>query len=218
MCGRYALIDPDYLATRYSLEVALFQLTPNYNVAPGIEMPTISKQSPNQGVLRRWGLIPFWAKDPAIGRRLINARGETVAALPSFRKAIRSQRCIVPASGFYEWGHAHDRKTPYYFKPRQDQVFSLAGLYDEWNNAEGQPLRSFTIITTSANELVAECHNRMPVILSPADEERWLDGSTALDDILSLLRPFPAADMERYRVSTEVNNIRNNHPDLVKSV
>lgn len=218
MCGRYVITDPEFINSRYDLEYPLLNLIPNYNVAPGTEMPTVSRNSPNQGVLRKWGLVPFWAKDPKIGYKMINARSETVAEKPSFRKAIRSRRCIVPASGFYEWKRAGSKRTPYLFQPLHDQVFSFAGLYETWRGPDGQEIRSYTIITTNANDLVRPIHERMPVILAREDEDAWLDPATPFDEIMPLLQPFQPDAMEAFQVSTEVNNVRNNHPGLVKPV
>jgi putative SOS response-associated peptidase YedK len=218
MCGRYVIADPEFINSRYDLEYPLLNLIPNYNVAPGTEMPTVSRNSPNHGVLRKWGLVPFWAKDPKIGYKMINARGETVAEKPSFRKAIRSRRCIVPASGFYEWKREGSKKVPFLFQPLHDRVFSFAGLYETWHSPDGQEIQSYTIITTRANDLVRPIHERMPVILAREDEDTWLDPATPIDAVMPLLQPFQSSAMEAFQVSPEVNNVRNNHPGLVDPV
>lgn len=218
MCGRYVITDPQEINDRYNVEYPLLNLTANFNVAPGTEMPTISRNSPNQGVLRKWGLVPFWAKDPKIGYKMINARGETVAEKPSFRKAIRSRRCIVPASGFYEWKREGSKKIPHLFRPREDSLFSFAGLYETWRGPDDQEIMSYTIITTAANDLVNPIHDRMPVILAREDEDAWLDPKTPFDEVMPLVKPYDPSAMEVHRVSTDVNYVRNNHPGLVNPV
>ena len=216
MCGRYALVDTELLAERYGVEYPLLGLTANYNVAPGVEMPTISKNSPNQAILRKWGLVPFWSKDPKIGYKMINARAETIAEKPSFKNALKSRRCIVPASGFYEWRMEAGAKTPYFFKPEQDTLFSFAGLYETWRGPDETVINSYTIITTQANDLTRSYHERMPVILAREDEETWLDVQTPLVAIMSLLKPYIASEMAVYQVSVEVNSVKNNHPGLIE--
>ena len=222
MCGRYLFLNPDVILARYGLEQFPLILPSNYNVAPSTEMLTISRDpassdSGNLGVMRKWGLLPFWAKDPKIGYKMINARAETVAEKASFKKAIGSRRCIVPASGFYEWKREQGRKIPYLFQPKTDTIFSFAGLYETWEKND-LIIYSYTIITTAANDLVQPVHDRMPVILPKDDEDAWLNAKTPFTNVMALLNPFSAADMRCHPVSTEINNVRNNHPDLVKPV
>lgn len=150
----------------------------------------------NEAVLMRWGLIPSWAKDPKIGYKMINARSESILEKPSFKKPFLSQRCLIPASGFYEWQHLDNKKIPYYFKLKDQDLFAFAGLYDEWKDPEGYPLKTFTIITTEPNEVVAPIHNRMPVILPEKSEDIWLDHTISdPQKLLSLLTPYKNSEM-----------------------
>lgn len=165
----------------------------------------------------RWGLIPSWADDPAIGNRLINARSETAAEKPSFRSAIKQRRCLVPVDGFYEW-QATGKKTkqPHLIRLKDGQPFALAGLWERWTAPDGELVESFTILTTDANAMMQPIHDRMPVILSREDYDRWLDAGTPLEEIKGLLRQFPADQMENFPVSTVVNNPRNEVPECVQ--
>lgn len=166
----------------------------------------------------RWGLIPFWAKDPKIGYKMINARAETVNEKPSFKHSLKNKRCIVPASGFYEWLKSEKQKIPFYIKPKDQEYFSFAGLYDVWKDAEGKEIKSYTIITTTPNIKMAKIHDRMPVILKVADEDKWLDQNTDIDELLKLLKPYPDSEMEIYSVSDLVNSPRNDNKDLIKPI
>ena len=179
----------------------------------------MTRHSPNHIEIMRWGLVPSWAKDTKIGYQMINARSEGIEQKPSFRKPFRSQRCIVPATGFYEWQKvSSSRKIPYYFTLAGDSpLFGFAGLYDIYFDADGQKLETYTIITTEANELVSQIHDRMPVILRPADEATWLD--SALHEpapLLALLKPYPANLMQSVVVSTLVNKPQNEGPQLLQ--
>jgi putative SOS response-associated peptidase YedK len=179
--------------------------------------------------LLHWGLVPSWAEDPSVGNRMINARAETAATRPAFRDAMRRRRCLVVADGFYEWkklppaaglfadalvggvgkGKAGAvRKQPYLFRMKGDKPFAFAGLWDTWRR-EGKKLESFTILTTSPNELIAPVHDRMPVIVAPEDYARWLDPKRNATDVQDLLRPYPAEAMEAFPVSTRVNSPAN---------
>jgi putative SOS response-associated peptidase YedK len=164
----------------------------------------------------RWGLIPSWAKDASIGNKLANARAETVAEKPAFRSAFKRRRCLIPASGFYEWKPVAGRKQPYYIRPADDGLFAFAGLYEVWSSPEGL-LHTCTVLTTDANALMREIHNRMPVIVAPEDYRRWLDpGNTTGAGLGKLLAPYPAEHMLAYPVSTRVNNARNEDPALIE--
>src|SRR5512138_124256 len=147
---------------------------PRFNIAPTQDVPIIIRRSPNQLVMMRWGLIPFWAKDEKIGSKLINARAESVAERPAFRTSMKDKRCLVPTTGFYEWKDTAKGKQPYLAKRKDETLFAMAGLYDRWKDHSGNEVLSFTIITTAANDLMAEIHDRMPVVLSRGDEELWL--------------------------------------------
>ena len=164
----------------------------------------------------RWGLIPSWAKDPAIGNRLINARAETVAEKPSFRSAFAKRRCLVVADGFYEWRKTGKGKVPVYITLRSKRPFGFAGLYEHWKAPDGKEIRTCTIITTDSNELVRPIHDRMPVILPKAVEDRWLDpGEHDRGRLQALLQPYPSEEMDAYDVTTVVNNTRHDAPDCI---
>lgn len=193
-----------------------FNLEPNYNVSPSFVMPVITKNSPKKIQFMKWGLIPSWAKDPSIGNKLINARAESILEKPSFKNSFKNKRCLVPATGFYEWKKDENTKTPYYFKPKDDSIFSFAGLYDVWFDAEGKDILSYTIITTEPNELMRPIHNRMPVILRVEDEDKWLYLNSKYSELIDLLKPSESETLEKYQVSSEVNNPRNNSEILIK--
>jgi putative SOS response-associated peptidase YedK len=163
----------------------------------------------------RWGLIPGWAKDPSIGNKLANARGETVADKPAFKSAFRSWRCLVPASGFYEWKTVAGKKQPYYIKPTEDKLFGLAGITALWNELDG-PVHSVCLITTAPNVLMAPIHDRMPVIAPPEDYGAWLDPRK--HEAQEFIVSHPAARMEAYPVSKAVSNARNEGPELIEAI
>jgi putative SOS response-associated peptidase YedK len=233
MCGRYTIAaSPRALAKRFDVPA-----TPDlpfdgqlYNVAPTQQVPIVRQgKESREIILARWGLIPYWAKDAKIGYSLINARSDTVADKPAFRSAFKRRRCLVAADGFYEWkaiaeaeskaeadgnGKAPSKskkqpKLPYFISLKDKEPFGFAGLWEQWDNPEGNTVQSFSIITTDANELMAPIHNRMPVILSPKDYATWLDPEEVLDTLKGLLRPYDAQEMEACPVSTWVNSPRN---------
>ena len=217
MCGRYTLVEVDGLQRRFALEETLPEATARYNIAPTQTMPVIVRHSPNHAEWMRWGLVPFWAKEPGIGSRMINARAETVAEKPAFRRAFRARRCLVPASGFYEWQRGARGKTPYYIHLPDMPLFAFAGLHETWRGPDGAELRTYTIITTAANDLMAPLHDRMPAILAPDDEETWLDpDATEPEQLLPLLRPYPAKEMAAYPVAPAVNSPRNDTATLLE--
>ena len=223
MCGRYThklswrqiaalyrLADPPYGAPN---------LEPRYNMAPTQDAPVVryNTQTGARSLdMLRWGLIPHWAKDPSVGNRLINARAETVASKPSFRAAFRERRCLVPASSFFEWKREGKAKQPYAIALKGGEPLSFAGLWENWKNPEGEWVRTFTIVTTEANELLRPLHDRMPASLDPADHAVWLGEQPAGPDVLlALLRPYPLERMELWPVSTKVNSPKNDGPDLL---
>src|SRR5215216_4713323 len=169
MCGRYTLRTPvDTLAEAFEIEEYPSSITPSYNIAPTQEVAAVVEEDEKRKLeMLRWGLIPSWAKDPAIGNKMINARAETVAEKPSFRSAFKVRRCLILADGFYEWQKTDNGKQPYYIKMQDGSPFAFAGLWEIWQN--GEEIRSATIITTDANDLMNEIHHRMPVILPPED-------------------------------------------------
>jgi len=167
----------------------------------------------------RWGLIPFWAKDPSIGFKMINARAETVAAKPAFREAIRKRRCLIPADGFYEWLKNGKVKTPFCFTMADDSIFAFAGIWDSWRNPEGKAIETCSIITTTPNALLIDIHDRMPVILPDDAYDLWLDpGFQKPDAICDLLKPFDPNLMRRYEVSNRVNLVKNDDPACAEPV
>lgn len=221
MCGRYAIrVDAETLAQRFHLSTPELPLpvelaSPRYNVAPTQTMPVVVRDDRGAHLApMRWGLVPRWAKDPSAGAKMINARAETLIEKPTFRPLLRSRRCVVPASGFFEWERSS--RTPYFIQVRDEPVFGFAGLYDVWSGPDGAPLPTYTIITTAANELVAPIHDRMPAILRPEDEGEWLDPANAkAEELLPLLRPYAPVDMALYAVSRDVNSPRNDRADLL---
>jgi putative SOS response-associated peptidase YedK len=216
MCGRFTLVSPFVAVTERFHASASPDLRPRYNIAPGQEVLCVIRDGENRIEPLRWGLIPFWAKDPAIGNRLINARAETVAEKPSFRNAFAKRRCLVVADGFYEWRPAGKRKVPVYIFLKSKKPFGFAGLYETWKTPEGKELRTCTIITTEANDLVRPIHDRMPVILPERFEDRWLDPAEASRErLLALLTPYPAVGMTAYDVTPVVNNAGHDAPDCI---
>jgi putative SOS response-associated peptidase YedK len=175
MCGRFTLEPTVNFYERFDITNRLDALTPRYNIAPGQLVPVVVSHSPNQVVLMRWGLIPHWAKDQKTAYKMINARMETLTQKPSYRGLLQSQRCLVPASGFYEWKAEGKTKIPYYIHPCQGSFVAFAGLYDIWTDPEGKELQTFTIVTRDADDFMARLHNRMPVVLAEEDEQAWLD-------------------------------------------
>jgi putative SOS response-associated peptidase YedK len=191
MCGRYEVIDGKRVFTRFKVPTQYASLfDDNLDIRPTNTVPAIVTDHELQ--LMRWGLIPSWAKDPKIGSKMFNARAETVAEKPSFKKALRFQRCIIPASAFFEWKGAPGAKVKQRIARTDGELFGFAGLYDTWKSPDGQSIATCTIITTTPNRVLAPIHNRMPVILLPDDEEAWLSPDlTEFDPIVSMLKPYP---------------------------
>ena len=217
MCGRYTLKTPASVLTElFDIEEAPSSVTPSYNIAPTQRVATVLSENGKRKLeMLRWGLVPSWADDPEIGNRMINARAETVAEKPSYRKAFRKSRCLVLADGFYEWQKTESSKQPFHIRMKDESPFAFAGLWESWDN--GEEIRSCTIITTNANDLVGEVHNRMPVILQLEDYEMWLDPDfDEREPLTSLLKPFPADAMEAYPVSRRVNKPSNNEPGCIE--
>ena len=210
MCGRYALhAHPDVVALQFGLAVAP-QLRPRYNIAPTQEAPVIriDAQQNRALVLLRWGLVPSWSKDPAIGSRMINARAETAAEKPAFRNAFRHRRCLVPADGYYEWKLEAGRKQPYLLQLASGGPFGMAGLWESWRSLEGEVIESYAILTTDAAGAARQVHDRMPVIVAQREYGSWLSGT----EPGALLRPSPGAQFTLRRVSTRLNSPRNDDP------
>jgi putative SOS response-associated peptidase YedK len=220
MCGRFALAtEKNILDMLYDLEIRTgFNLVPRYNIAPSQQVPVV-RLSPADGrrelALLKWGLVPFWADDPAIGNKMINARAETAAEKPSFRDAFKKRRALVPASGFYEWKKEEGGKQPYYITSKDNSLFSLAGLWEVWHKGS-EPLETFTILTTEPNPLVADLHNRMPVIIPQEAYKKWLNPATDLVALKGLLVPYPESKLQVYPVSRLVNSPANDSPNLTE--
>jgi putative SOS response-associated peptidase YedK len=214
VCGRFTLrTDPQELAREFGLDEAP-SLPPRFNIAPGQEVAIVGAAPDGRRVLelRRWGLVPHWARDPRIGGRMINARSETVASRPAFRDAFRRRRCLVPADGFYEWADAGPGpRQPYHVALRGGGVFAIAGLWERWREPGGGWLRTCTLLTVPASETLGRIHDRMPAILRPEDRDAWLDrGIDEPARLLPLLRPHAGA-LELRAVSRRVN--RPEHDD-----
>jgi putative SOS response-associated peptidase YedK len=206
MCGRFTFQPTEEFYKRFHLTNRLDTLVARYNIAPGQLVPVIISQSPNQVVLMRWGLIPHWAKEEKAAYKMINARVETLAQRPAFRGLLAANRCLVPASGFFEWRAEPRGKTPFYIHPKSHQFFAFAGLYDVWIRPDGEELYTFTIITKDADEFMARLHNRMPVILERALEDAWLDREiTSAREVLDILERSNGVTLDAYPVSRMVN-------------
>ncbi len=222
MCGRYGLVvkEARELRDRFGTINTLKDLSPRYNIAPGQMNPVVTRHSPNQIGLMFWGLIPAWAKDDSFKFKTINARAEGIENKPAYRKPFRMQRCLVPATGFYEWDKKQKPSQPYYFRLKNEGMFAFAGLYDVWvNPKDGHEVTSYTIITTQANGVVGQVHPRMPVILRRDAEDAWLNPDTTEPDILlPLLSPYPDAEMVSYGVSTAVNVPGRDDERLIRSI
>jgi putative SOS response-associated peptidase YedK len=216
MCGRFQISKVvDEVQIRFHVDVELEWFRQVFNAAPSMILPVITNAEPQKLNFFKWGLIPFWAKDPLIGNKMINARAETLKEKPSFRNALKSRRCLVPSDGFYEWKKIPGGKQPYRLCLQDESLYAYAGLWELWKDEEGKEIHSFTIITTAANPLVADIHDRMPVILEPDFEKHWLDPQFPANEALEFLQPFPAERMKVYPVSKNVNNVRNNSPELM---
>lgn len=221
MCGRYTiLITIDELMTYYMIEVPTnLHHTPKYNVAPGqLVMAVISDGEKNRLGELKWGLIPHWAQDEKIAYKMINARADTVAEKPAFRASFQRKRCLIPADSFYEWKKIGTDKQPMRILLKDEGVFSMAGLYDTWTSPDGQKISTCTIITTEPNGLMADIHDRMPVILRKADEQYWLDKEQKQEALQALLLPFPAEDMVAYPVSKLVGNVKNDSKACIEAL
>jgi putative SOS response-associated peptidase YedK len=218
MCGRFALIvDASVLADVFDIDPPK-DFKPRFNIAPTQEVPVVRSggHGSREFATLRWGLVPSWAKDEKIGARMINARSETAAEKPSFRSAVKSRRCLVPASGFYEWVKGPGAKQPHFIHFSDARVFAFAGLWERWTKGEHGPLETFTILTTTPNELIADLHDRMPVILPSEAFTEWLDPNPLPPERLRrLTAPHPAAGMEAYPVSAHVNRPANDDPKCI---
>lgn len=235
MCGRYATsqtsstLNQAFEADLVTLDA---ELEADYNVAPTKMAPIIIGRADESGLIQReltvakWGLVPSWAKDPSIGNRMINARSETLAEKPSFKRAFVKRRALVAADGYYEWyaGELDEkgkpRKQPFFIRPKDGSVMAMAGLYEFWKNSvTDEWLTSFTVITTTAEDSVGHIHERMPLMVEPAAWSTWLDPAPkSTPELLELLTPAAPGLLDAYPVSTAVNNVRNNGPELIDTL
>ena len=220
MCGRFTLRTPK---ERIKREFQLGEEPPveaRFNIAPTQSILAVRQiEDEREGALLKWGLIPSWAKDDSMSARLINARSETVAEKPAFRESFKQRRCIIPADGFYEWKREGKGKQPFFFSLRDGRPFGFAGLWDRWRDEGGKVVESCTILTTEANEVLKEVHDRMPVILHPETYGLWLDTDMRIvDSLKELLSPYPASEMTAYPVSAQVNSPKNQGEDLITKV
>jgi putative SOS response-associated peptidase YedK len=217
MCGRYSLAAPaEEIAEAFGLP-ELPPLAPRYNIAPTQGVPVVRSVAGGGRELAevRWGLIPHWFVEPGSGPPLINARAESVAARPAFRDAFRGQRCVLPASGFYEWQRLERGKQPHYVRRRDGRLLGLAGLWERWVGA-GEVLESCTVITVPANDALVGIHDRMPAVLSGEALERWLDpAASGPGELVRLLIPCPSAELDVYPVSPRVNRAENDDAGCV---
>jgi len=220
MCGRFTLTaNFEQLVTSFRL-LKEPQLPLRYNIAPTQDVAVIRQvETHREFSWMHWGLIPSWAKDPKIGARMINARAETVAEKPSFRAAFKRRRCLIPATGFYEWKKLDEKhKQPYHIGMKHGDLFAFAGLWEHWNS-DGAEIESCTIITTEANELIKDIHDRMPVILPEEEYDRWLDPKNQdKDELTAILKPSASDEMKAYTVDRIVNNPRNEIPACIEPV
>ena len=215
MCGRFAFYSPTEATAALFGATASTEVEPRYNIAPTQFIAAVRHDEQNEPELAmlRWGLVPFWAKDPSIGNRMINARAETVAEKPSFRNAYRKRRCLILADGFYEWRKEGEGKTPYFISLADGAPFAFAGLWENWTDKESkESLQTAAIITTAASDFLAQLHQRMPVVLRPDRAGRWLGGDAEL--LGEAIEDSP--QFRAWPVSRTVNNARNESPDLIE--
>lgn len=220
MCGRFAVTETvPIIASVFHADEILADLAPSYNIAPTQPVLAVTASGGRRAIVAfRWGLVPHWAKDPSIGSRMINARAETIREKPAFRDPLKSRRCLVVASGFYEWRKGKVGKVPYFIHMPERSCFGFAGLYDRWRSPAGEELATCTIITTAANERIMPVHDRMPVILTRSGEEAWLDPGMPVDALLLLLKTPQMEGISLYPVSTLVNATSNNSPECLSPV
>ena len=221
MCGRFAFFTGlEEIKEAFQIQRVNCELEPSYNVAPTQEVAVVvQREAGNSLETMRWGLIPFWAKDPGIGSRMINARSETLHEKPSFKRPLKSQRCLIIADGFFEWQKVGQGKIPMFIRLKSKRPFGFAGLYDVWKSPEGETITSCTIITTDANDFIRSIHHRMPVILPKPQEAIWLNPAIQnIDELRFALAPYPAGEMEAYEVSRLVNSPGNNTPECIRPV
>ncbi|QQS47573.1 MAG: SOS response-associated peptidase [Acidobacteriota bacterium] len=221
MCGRFTQRHkPEEVAERFEVEPIDLLETARYNIAPSQPIAAIRQVEAGRELFApKWGLIPFWAKDPSIGNNMINAKSETLAEKPSFKRAFAKRRCLIPADGFYEWRKkGKGPSQPFYIHLKDDGLFAFAGLWEEWKSPEGEVVVTCTIITIDPNELVAGIHNRMPVILRRENEAAWLDPKNDISTAAGLMQTYPGELMDAYQISRAVNNPRFDDQSCIEPV
>lgn len=222
MCGRYAFFSPAEAVKRIFALDEVSEFEPRYNIAPTQSVPAVraGEEGARAFAMLHWGLVPKWAKERAIGNRMINARSESLAEKPSFRDAFRKRRCLVLADGWYEWQVTPDGKQPWFIRMKDARPLAFAGLWERWkDHKDGALLESCTIVTTDASQSIRKIHERMPVVLAEADRDRWLDTAFSETDKLSeLLRPYESKALEAWPVSRQVNAPKNQGPALIAPV
>ena len=215
MCGRFAMTLPSKKAmARFNIKEEI-DLAPRHNIAPSQHVAVVRAAEPKQNelVMMRWGLIPSWAKEENSGYKMINAKAETVAEKPAFKAAFKKHRCLIPASGFYEWKAEGTARQPYFIRMKDESLFGFAGLWERWEGKAGNAIESVTIITTEANSLIGEIHDRMPVIIGRKNYNLWLNPEPLSSDNMNLLNPFDPDQLTLYPVSKTVNNPKNDTPE-----
>lgn len=225
MCGRGSLnkvekdLEKRFNATFYSDDLERYNPLPTFNLAPTQWHPVITQQDPQHYQYFKWGLIPSWSKDHRIGSKLINARVEGLIEKPFFKSALKDRRCIVPLDGFYEWKVVANKvKKPYRIRFKDDSIFFVAGLYDQWKNEKAEIIHSFTIITQKPNPYLSSIHDRMPAILQREQESLWLDPLISLEQSLQLITPLAGDYLDAYPVSDAVNQVKNNNASLIERI
>ena len=217
MCGRYSLSKSKIdLEERFQAEM-LADFKPRYNIAPTQLVPVITSESPKGFSFFYWGITPDFGQNKPVAQKLINAKAETVHEKISFKSSFEKRRCLIPADGFYEWKKLGKKtKIPHRFTLREDELFSFAGIWEEYESLSGEIQHTFLILTTSPNEVVSEVHDRMPVILSKENEKKWLDKYSSQDELLKMLNPYPSELMVSYTVSPMVNSVQNDSPGIIR--
>ncbi len=224
MCGRASLtksqkeLEQRFHAAFYQEDIDQYDSLPSYNVAPTHFHPVLTGEKPQHFQYFKWGLIPYWAKNSTIGNKMINSRIETILEKPAFKQAIEQRRCIIPFDGFYEWKKIPSDKIPYRITLKNNELFSVAGIWEKWNAPSGDLIHSFSVITQSSNDLIKDIHDRMPAILFPDQEKHWLDRSLSAKNALSIINPYPSELLNTYTVSERINKVSFNDSSLIEAV
>lgn len=224
MCGRSSLtvtekeLEKAFDAQFYSDELERYNPLPNFNVAPSHIMPVIPSDDKEHFRPHRWGLIPFWADEKNIGYKMINARIETVLQSNAYRVPMKERRCLVPMDGYYEWKATDDGKQPFRIQTTDQEIFMVAGLWEEWEDKDGEVIRSYTVIVQDASESISHIHDRMPALLLKDQQEAWLDLGIPAKEAISMIEPYPDDLLTYDKVSRKVNNVKNNEEELVEPI